>query len=298
MPLRTPCSSSRSGRSKRVSASASGTTTGERDVKRVAGLRLVLVRDGRRRRPARRASRRPLRAESRPRGSAAPCPAGRRAPRSCARTPARTGRTARRLRARPRPARPRPTAAVRASTPRRARVRRSVTSTNVSTTPSMRSSVVRYGARRAIDHRPSTCSTSVSNEAERVEHALRVVGQPVVAEPVREVHERPPDVGRDNVEQVGRARRVALDRERAVEKERPDVRRGDQVLQVRVGAHERVDLVFELVVDRRQLLVGGLQLLLARLQLLGRGLKLLVDRLELFVGRLELLVRPSRLPRS
>lgn len=121
------------------------------------------------------------------------------------------------------------------------------------------------------------------------EHALRVGDQFRVAEPMFEVHQGTPDVGRDEVEQRGRRRRVAGDAQGAVQEDRGDGRGGHQVVQVAVRLGQLVDLAFQLRVDRRQFLVDRLQLLATRLQLLGRRPQLLVHRLEFFVARLQLL---------
>ena len=75
----------------------------------------------------------------------------------------------------------------------------------------------------------------------------------------------------------------------AVEEDRADVGRVDEVLEVVVGERQLVDLDFQLLVDGRQLLVDRLKFLLAGLELLGCRAQLLVHRLELFVRRLRFL---------
>ena len=84
-------------------------------------------------------------------------------------------------------------------------------------------------------------------------------------------------------------RRVALDAQLAVEEDRRDLGRRDQVLQVVVDLAGLVDLDLQLVVDGGQLLVHRLELFLAGLELFGRGAQLLVDGLQFLVGRLQLL---------
>jgi hypothetical protein len=58
-----------------------------------------------------------------------------------------------------------------------------------------------------------------------------------------------------------------------------------------MGARDRLELEFELAVDRLQLFVDRLQFLLAGFQFLGGRAVFLVDRLQLFVGGAQFLVR-------
>ncbi len=92
----------------------------------------------------------------------------------------------------------------------------------------------------------------------------------------------------DQAEQLGRARRVALDAHAPVDEDRGDVVRVDQVLQVVVDAAGLVHLLRQLGIDRGQLLVS-------RLQFLAAGLQLLAGRAQLLVQRLQFLVRGHQL---
>jgi hypothetical protein len=78
---------------------------------------------------------------------------------------------------------------------------------------------------------------------------------------VVDIGERPPAIGRDQVEDRRCGRREAADDEIAVEEDRRDQGALEQVAQVGVGVVELVDLAVELGVDRMQLLVDRLQLL-------------------------------------
>ena len=181
----------------------------------------------------------------------------------------------------------------RRSSPRRSSssaCRRSLMSWSVITTPSIRSSVVRYGRSRTRTQRPSRVSHSRSTMRSSLEHALQVVEEVGRSARLRgDVGERPAQVGSQQVEHSRPRRREQLHAQAAVQEDRADVARVDQVLEVVVGEPELLDLDLQLLVDRRQLLVDRLQLLLAGLELLGRRAQLLVHRLQLFVRRLGLL---------
>ena len=124
-----------------------------------------------------------------------------------------------------------------------------------------------------------------------LEHLARRIAQMAVAEALREMGDRPADVGRQQLQQRLHRRREPADAEAAIEEQRRDVGAVEQVVEI-VGARlELADLGLELAVDRIELLVERLQLLLGGLELLVRGLQLLVDRPDLLVGRLQLLVR-------
>ena len=132
---------------------------------------------------------------------------------------------------------------------------------------------------------------------QRVEHRGHGADQVDVALEARgDVAERPSDVGRDEVHDLGDRGGEALDAQLLVDEQRADAGAGEHVVHVVVGARQLVDLLLQLavdgdqlLVDRLQLLPGGLELLVGRLQLLVGGLHLLVGRLELLVGGLELL---------
>lgn len=96
---------------------------------------------------------------------------------------------------------------------------------------------------------------------EAFEHLLGVLDQPaaaVVVELRGEVGERAAGVGRDEVEDVARARRVELDAQGAVEEDRADVGRVHQVEEVVVRLAQLLDLDLQLLIDGRQLLVRRL----------------------------------------
>ena len=100
----------------------------------------------------------------------------------------------------------------------------------------------------------------------------------------------PAEVGREEIENLLRARGETLDAQLAIEKDGPDIGRSHQVIEVGIGPAQLLDVALQLVVDGRELFVDRLQFFLARLQFLGRGTHLLVHRLELFVRGLELFV--------
>ena len=169
--------------------------------------------------------------------------------------------------------------------------RRSPMSTKVTTTPSILSSTVRYGRRRMSTSRLLAVHFAL-DRSEIAQDLARVVGEVVVVETVGEVGDRPAFIAGRDVEQVGDARREALDAQLRVEEQDADIGRRHQVLHVAVGARHAFELHLEFAVDGLQLLVDRLQLLLAGLQLLGGRAVLLVDRLQLLVGGAQLLVRP------
>ena len=82
-----------------------------------------------------------------------------------------------------------------------------------------------------------------------------------------------------------------LMRRSGVEKQRRDVGRGHEVLEVAVGVRDFFELHLQLVIDGVQFLVDALQLLFARLELLGGGAVLFVEALQLLVGGAQILVR-------
>ena len=126
-----------------------------------------------------------------------------------------------------------------------------------------------------------------------VQDRLGVLDQHAAAELLGQVRERPADVGRPDVEVLPDVGREPLDAEPAVQEQRGDLGRRDQVLQVARRLGQLVDLGLELVVDRLELLGHRLRLLLGGLELLGRAPELLVHRLKLLVLGPQLL--PARL---
>ena len=154
------------------------------------------------------------------------------------------------------------------------------------TTPSMRSSVVRYGRMR-IRSSGRRASAPRARRSADVEHLRRSSCEPVVAQRlVMSDSGRPTSVG-SRLKTSRRARRGQLHAQLPIEEDRADVGRVDQVLKVVVGERQLLDLDLQLLIDGRQLLVDRLQLLLAGLELLGRRAQLLVHRLQLFAGQLD-----------
>ena len=147
---------------------------------------------------------------------------------------------------------------------------------------------------RAADARRTSCPLrlriSRSIGVRSAEHRWRVLDQVVVFELMGEIRDRPALVGRRDAEQIGDPVGEALDAQARIEEQRAEIGRRHQVLQVAVGARDRLELQLQLAVDGLQLLVDRLQLFLAGLQLLGGRAVFLVDRLQLFVGGAQLLV--------
>ena len=124
-----------------------------------------------------------------------------------------------------------------------------------------------------------------------VEGRRHVVGQLAILEPVRDVEQRAPDIGGDDREDIGRARREALDAYAPVDEDGGDVGGRDQVVQVVVCLAGLFHLHFQFVVDGDQFLVHRLQLFLARFELFGGRTQLFVDGLQFFIRGAMLLVR-------
>ena len=97
-----------------------------------------------------------------------------------------------------------------------------------------------------------------------------------------------PDIGRNQVENLGHGRREAFDAQTAIQKNRGDIGGAHQVLQIRIDAPDLFDVVLEFVVDGNQLFVEGLQFLFAGFQLLAGRAQFLVDGLQLLVGGFQL----------
>ena len=81
----------------------------------------------------------------------------------------------------------------------------------------------------------------------------------------------------------------APDPQVGIQKDRRDVRAGDEIVQILVRLAEFVDLGLVLVVERLEFLVHALQFLVRALEFLVRGLQFLVRGLEFLVGRLQFL---------
>ena len=105
------------------------------------------------------------------------------------------------------------------------------------------------------------------------------------------MRQRPPNIGRDQVEQLLGLRRVADNPQPAIQEDRADIGGGQEVLEIGIDPAELVDLILQLLVDRVQLLVDRLQLFLAGLQFFGGRMQLFVDRLQLLIRGLQLFDR-------
>ena len=122
---------------------------------------------------------------------------------------------------------------------------------------------------------------------ERRQNRFRIVEQPVLAEPVRDVRERATEIGGNQVENLTRRRREQLHAEIAVEENRADVGRVDKVLQIVARQRDFFDIDFQFLVDRLQFFVDRLQFLFARLQFFPGRAQLFVERLQFFVRGAE-----------
>ena len=109
-------------------------------------------------------------------------------------------------------------------------------------------------------------------------------------EPVREIGERPADIGGNDVEKRLRGRREEADVQTRVQKQRRDVGAVQDVLEIVGRGALPLDGLLKLAVERGELLVERLQLLLRGLELLVGRLEFLVDGHGFFVDRLLLLV--------
>ena len=165
---------------------------------------------------------------------------------------------------------------------------RSVISTKVSTTPSMRSSAVRYGRARINCHRPSRVCSSRSTRSSRSSTCSTSRSRSTSTSTLLMSDNGRPWSAGIRLKTSARARGEQLDERRPIEEHRPDFGRVDQILDVvvRLGLLLHVDLQF--LVDGAQLLVERLELLFAHLELLRRRSKLLVHGLELFVRGFQL----------
>ena len=172
---------------------------------------------------------------------------------------------------------------------------RSVMSTQVMTTPLMRLSLVRYGNTRRRYERVSSARAMVSSGASLSRTRRQSSSKRRIGDLRRDVPKRPAEVGGQQVQQLHRRRREALDVEIDVEEHRRDFGARQQVHHVVVGRVELAHFVLELTVDRAQLLVQRLQLLLRALHLFVGRLELLVHRHELFVRGFQFLIRALEL---
>ena len=123
------------------------------------------------------------------------------------------------------------------------------------------------------------------------EHRCDVVAEAFNVEAAGQVRDGPAHVGRPDVEDGRYGGREAADHQLVVEEHGSDVGAFEQVVQVVVGAIERIHLAAEFDIDGMQFLVDGLELFLGSLQFLVRRLQLFIDRYQLFVGGLQFLQR-------
>ena len=153
--------------------------------------------------------------------------------------------------------------------------------------------VVLRGAvgQRAAQVPPAAVAFDFAFDGHQVlQHGARIRQQVVVGELLREIGDRPADVGIDELEQIGHRRREAPHAELRIEEHHGDVGAAQQVCDVVGRRFELADLRLQLAVDGGQLFVDRLQLFLAGLELLVRALQLLVHRGGFFVRGLELFV--------
>ena len=85
--------------------------------------------------------------------------------------------------------------------------------------------------RREAHHEPSSITglDLAFHVRERRQHCAHVILQVGVVEPMRHVRQRPPDIGGDEVEHLGDRRRIAPNAKLAVQEQRTNVRRIDEV---------------------------------------------------------------------
>ena len=126
---------------------------------------------------------------------------------------------------------------------------------------------------------------------QRPAHLVRVLGERVVAEALRDLGDGPPLVALAHAEQVRDLGREAAHAKLRVEEQRRDLRRFQQVLEVGVRALELAVVLAQLRVHRFEFLVDALQLLAGGFELLVGGLHLLVHGEQFFVGVAQLLGR-------
>ena len=117
---------------------------------------------------------------------------------------------------------------------------------------------------------------------QHVEDLVQVTIELVVAQSTRDIHQRPADIGRQEVEHIAGSRRRELHAQAPIQEDRRDVGRIDQILKVVVAEAQLLNLDFQFLVDRGQFLVDRLQFLLAGLELFCRRAELLVGGLLLF----------------
>ena len=114
----------------------------------------------------------------------------------------------------------------------------------------------------------------------RFNHARAALGHGKVAN-------RPPEVGRQKLEQGVRRRREPLDVQRAVQANGGNLAAVEQVVEVGVDFFQLAHLEFQLLVDRGEFFVERLQLFLGTLQFFVERTQFLVGGDHLFVGHLE-----------
>jgi len=131
---------------------------------------------------------------------------------------------------------------------------------------------------------PGAAADFAPHRGEIAEHGTCVLDQVLVFEAVSEIGDRPALVDVGDAEQLGHPVGKPVDAQSRIEEQGADIGRRDQVLQIAVGARDRIEFELELGVDGLQLFVDRLQLLFAGLQLFGGRTVFFVDRLQLFVG--------------
>ena len=129
------------------------------------------------------------------------------------------------------------------------------------------------------------------HHVERLEYIGQIFGQRFVLQLVGNVQKRAVDVRGNQAEDSARFRGKALDAHAPVDKNRGNVGRGDEVLQVIIDLAGFINLDFQFKIDRRQFLVDGLEFFFAGLKLLAGRTQLFIDGLQLFIRRLDLFGR-------
>ena len=104
-----------------------------------------------------------------------------------------------------------------------------------------------------------------------------------VGEFARDIGKRTAQVRREKIKNLLGAGSETLGAQLPIQKNRSDIGRGHQIIEIRIGPAQIFDAVLQLVVDRSQFFVDRLQFFLARLELFRGRAHLLVHGLELFV---------------
>ena len=115
----------------------------------------------------------------------------------------------------------------------------------------MRSSTVRYGSRLPNTRSPRARDFAFDRH-QTFQHTLGVGDELRVFEPGDQLGKRPAEIGRTQLEEIGRRWRALRDVQLAVEKHRRDRGRVHQVQHVAVRTAELLDLAFQLVVGAAQ----------------------------------------------